>query len=168
MRITNFSSEEEKVVKEFQTKFYETYGYTPVVLPPDYKKKPRETPIITLDQLHEVFEPYRPNRLGKKISLRGKDRYREIVDLRIIFAFLATELGYTLEEIGKSLGNRDHSSIIHYIKTFNNVIETSEPFQKLYSIIINILKSKYYRNDELSTMVYFNKIQCQPEPAVLP
>lgn len=163
----NFTSLELELIEEFQKKFYEVSGYIPTVLPPDYKIIDDET-IISLEDLYRLIETHEPYKYGKKISLKSRNRCREIVDLRIIFAFLAHSMGYKLKNIGKVLGNKHHSSIIHYVKTFNDIIETSEPFKQLFNKIFYSIKTNFDKHDKLSALVNIGQVWDESQPIVLP
>jgi hypothetical protein len=53
-----------------------------------------------------------------KIDVMKKGRKRDIVDARRIYAKILKDKGYTLVEIGESIG-REHTIVVHYIKTAN-------------------------------------------------
>ena len=77
---------------------------------------------------------------------------------------MARSMRYNLEAIGDFLGNRDHTTIIHNINTFNNLIETNEPFRTKYFTILNYIRKQY----ESPAMDHTNQVQHQPEPSLLP
>lgn len=55
-------------------------------------------------------------------ALTGRSRLQSIVTARKIFAARARlECGASLTEIGLALGGRDHSTIIHYLKTIKSM-----------------------------------------------
>ena len=55
---------------------------------------------------------------NSQINILEKKRSREAVDARMIYAKILREKGYTLPQIGKSI-SKDHSTIVHYVKTFD-------------------------------------------------
>ena len=68
-------------------------------------------------------------------KLAGKKRRRDLVYRRIyLFKYLHTMEGMTLVDIGK-LFNRDHSTVIHGLKTFDNV--------KLYSDFMDYTRKEF-------------------------
>lgn len=55
------------------------------------------------------------------VEIFDKKRNKEIVEGRLICAKLLHSAGYTYVSIGKAM-KRDHSSIIYYVKTLNNLV----------------------------------------------
>tara|TARA_R110000744_G_scaffold90273_1_gene175289 strand:+ start:463 stop:1101 length:639 start_codon:yes stop_codon:yes gene_type:complete len=80
-----------------------------------------------------------------------KTRKREYVQARNLFSHFSREAGYTLEKIGEFL-NKDHATIIHSLKSFQNDIETDVHFQKqhtqLQGILANTNAQKYINSSE--------------------
>lgn len=69
------------------------------------------------------------------INIVPVTRKREVVDLRVIYAqILLKNTNYTTIETGKYIG-KDHATIIHYRKQFNNLITYPE-FRSLYNKIV--------------------------------
>lgn len=161
MEISLYASKlERKLVEEFKEKFLTKLGYEPIVITKPATKTDTSVPRVSLEELEEVFEPHLPIKRGKKISIRDNARYRELVELRQIFCILAREMKYTLVSIGQYLGRRDHTTIIHNLNMFKNLIEVDENVKKKYLLIIHDLKKKY---DEPSVMDYINKTQFKSE-----
>ena len=52
-------------------------------------------------------------------DILGKCRKAHMSESRVIIAHILRYIGYSLTEIGEIL-NRDHSSVIYYLKTFEN------------------------------------------------
>jgi len=64
----------------------------------------------------------------------NKTRKREIVKARQIAMFFAKlKSKKSLNYIGKSIGGKDHATVLHAIKVVNNLIETKDP--EFYEII---------------------------------
>ena len=135
---------EKKLIAEFKEKFLDKLGYEPIVMT---RKKVNNDyiNIIPLYKLKKVFEPYLPfNELTqKKIPLESKSRKRELVELRHMYCIIARTMGYTLKSIAVSL-NRDHTTVIHNIRSFNNLMEVLPNFQEQYNEIFNVLKQLTY------------------------
>jgi chromosomal replication initiator protein len=56
-------------------------------------------------------------------QIKGKCRKREFVKARFLAMFLIRqETGFTLDYIGEMFSNRDHSSVIHAIKSINDAL----------------------------------------------
>lgn len=82
---------------------------------------------ITREEILEVVA----EECGVKSSqILSRIREREIVNGRFMYcAILYTSFGYTLERIGKIMGGRDHSTIIHSIETYKNRYRNEETFK---------------------------------------
>lgn len=152
---------EKKLIEEFKQKFQEKLGYTPIVLT---KIKTGESyiPVMTLDELIECFDPFLPINFGKKLTLMSKCRKRELVELRMMFCYIARSMKYNLGVIGNKLGGRDHTTVIHGVNTFVNLIETSDPFREKFQKILNHIKENY----EPSALDKSDKAQREPELAL--
>ncbi len=61
--------------------------------------------------------------------LHEKTKKREIVQVRQLAMYLCRELDYTHKAIGLQFGGRDHSTVVHAIKSVNNLIETDAHYQ---------------------------------------
>lgn len=71
-------------------------------------------------------------------DMKGKTRKREIVVPRQVSMYLTKEYtNMSLKAIGYHFGNRDHSTVIHAIKTVNDMMDTD---QKFYTMMQDILK----------------------------
>ena len=63
--------------------------------------------------------------------LKSSSRKNNLVDLRMIFCANARKHGATLKDIGYMLGGRDHSTVIHAIRQYYNILETDPKFNGL-------------------------------------
>jgi hypothetical protein len=143
---------EDELIIEFVNKFHQRTGYYPTVI-----TKSRITDmgvvILTLSDLEKYFDPYIPSIVfGRKITLGAKDRIRELVELRCMFFFIGRSMNYSLSELGRYLGNRDHTTVIHGVNVFKNLYETDQKFREKYHLIINKIKRDY----ESSTVEHIN------------
>lgn len=154
---------EKKLIDEFKEKFLEKVGYEPVVLTKVETNK-YSVPLMSLEQLAEYFEPFLPLQFGKKLGLTSKSRKREVVELRMMFCFLARSMRYKLGAVGDFLGGRDHTTVIHNVATFQNLIETNELFRYHFLEILTHIKE----NHESSTLDQSDKVQREPQSAVFP
>ena len=118
---------------------------SPCVDHPLKSQTKRLTPDEILDIISEHFNIQR-------VKLCGKPRYRYIVEARMIAAYLLRSdryLNLSLKQIGRLLGNRDHSTIMYSIYQIQNLIEVipemkvkvREVFMKVYGNL------NYYKND---------------------
>lgn len=154
---------ERKLIEQFKESFYEKVGYYPVVVTRLNQNVEEYLPIMPLEALQEYFEPFLPYRNGMRLCLKSKDRYRELVELRNIYCFIARTMGYSLATVGQSIGNRDHTTVIHNVSSFKNLVETNETFQQKYIRIFNHIKKQH----ESSTMGVSDQVQRESEPALL-
>ena len=145
---------EQKLIKEFLDTFYEKVGYYPTVVTNTNIETKDGLTILSLNELEEYFEPLLPTIYQKKTSLNSKDRSRSLVELRFIFFFIARTMRYNLKDIGRFCGGRDHTTVIHGLRTFKNLYETDENFRNRYYFIINNIKKAY----EPQTLEYFDKV----------
>ena len=66
------------------------------------------------------------------VNIKSKRRTRDIVDAKMIYSKLLREKGFTLKKIGETLG-KDHTTIIHYIRAMDNLIETEPNMNNTYA-----------------------------------
>lgn len=59
------------------------------------------------------------------LSIMDNTRKRPIVTYRHVFCKIARLMGYSMTNIGKYIG-RDHATIIHSVKTVDNLIEAKD------------------------------------------
>jgi hypothetical protein len=71
------------------------------------------------------------------VDIFTNNRKRTVVESRMMYGLIMRELGHSLNQIGNYL-KKDHTTIIHYQKTMNNLIDTD----------VNVLKT-YLRCKEL-------------------
>ena len=154
---------EKKLIDEFKDLFREKLGYVPIVVT-EVETKQYSIPIMSLDQLAEYFTPFLPFQYGKRLALPSKSRKRELVELRMMFCYLARSMRYTLDTVGNFLGGRDHTTIMHNVSTFLNLMETCDEFRIRFSDILHYIKE----NHESSVMDQPDPTQRESEPAILP
>jgi len=66
-------------------------------------------------------------------AIKYDSRKREVVQARQIAMVLSKQLTKkSLDYIGKQLADRDHATVLHAIKTVNNLIDTDKEFKKTY------------------------------------
>jgi chromosomal replication initiator protein len=108
---------------------------TKTVLKDIVKNKKRD---ITIEDIQRVVCQY----FGiPEDLLRGKGRKKEIAFARQIAMFLSKEMTlYSLKSIGLHFGGRDHTTVIHAIRTINQHLKDST--NKKISDIIEVLKRK--------------------------
>jgi len=86
----------------------------------DKKTLKRVTPQELLDAVATYFDI-------KTTTLKGPKRDRPIARPRQIYMYLAkTELGLTYDDVGGSLGGRDHTTVMHGVETITQELSTNE------------------------------------------
>lgn len=84
------------------------------------KPTKRVSPQELLDAVSSYFEI-------KATLLKGTKRDRPIARPRQVYMYIAkTELGLTYDDIGGSLGGRDHTTIMHGVNTITQELSTNE------------------------------------------
>ena len=96
---------------------------------------------MSLTELKDCFEPFLPMLYGKKLPLDAKCRIREIIELRQMYFYLARSMGYKLVFIAYSLGKKDHTTVVHALNTFHNLLEVDEGYKNRFLTILNYIKS---------------------------
>ena len=141
--------------------FFEKFEYYPVVLTKInlITEESDRTPLIPLEQLEAYFTPFLPVKYNKVVQLTQKIRIREITELRSIFCFLARNMRYSLKTIGEYLNGRDHTTVIHSINTFKDLIETCPIFREKYHSVLDNIKQINNITDESPIMECLQKIQ---------
>lgn len=148
---------QDRLIEDFKTKFHEKVGYVPIIITKVYIDDENELPLMTLQKLADCFDPFMPELYGSRLSLTSSSRKRELVELRNIFCAVARMMRFTLKSIGSFLGGRDHTTVLHNVTVFNNLIQTSESFRTKYITILTYIKEHY----ESSALVEFNQEQRQ-------
>lgn len=156
---------EKKLIEQFRDTFYEKIGYYPVVMTKIKVEvgKNEYISMMSLEALADYFTPFLPVKYEKILPLDSRTRYRDIVELRCIFCAIAKNMNYTLSAIGLFLGKRDHTTAIHSINTFHDLIETNEGFKQKYLNILNHIKLNQ-SDYESPIMDYSPKVQCDTQP----
>ena len=65
------------------------------------------------------------------VNIDDSSRKRAIVDARRAYSRILRDLGFSYEYIGDSLG-RDHATIIHYVKSINDLLEYDSIFERKF------------------------------------
>ena len=85
---------------------------------------------------------YPISKIGLISAMKGKSRKREIVMVRQCFYYVYKQINpkITLKTLGKILGHRDHSTVIHGIRTWQDLMDTDGECWRNTQNIFNILK----------------------------
>jgi chromosomal replication initiation ATPase DnaA len=141
---------EKHLITNFLEKFHSEIGYYPTVLTKyGHMSGDEKVKLMKLNELEELFESFLPIYYEKKQKLSSRSRTRRIVDLRFIFYFIGNKmLGYKLTEIARYL-KKDHTTIIHGLRQYNNLYETNPFFKEQTHQIINLVKNKQNESQTL-------------------
>lgn len=152
---------ERKLIEQFKKDFFKKFEYYPVVLTKINLVIGEEdrAPLMTLEQLESYFTPFLPKKYDKVVHLKQKIRIREITELRSIFCYLARNMRYSLKTIGEYLNGRDHTTVIHSVNTFKDLIETCGTFREKYYRVLDHIKQINNIEDESSIMERLQEIQ---------
>ena len=164
MNMNNYATMlESKLIEEFKTKFFKKLGYEPIVQTTSSLKTTNDEFVkaVTLPKLKEYFIPFLPTYRGAVLQLDVICRKIEIVELRVMFSFIAKNMGYTLKSIGNILGNRDHCTIIHHLRNFKNWVEVDFAFRDNYNAILNHIVTIQNKNNESSTLEHTDQMEHQ-------
>jgi hypothetical protein len=107
----------------------------------------KEEKLLKARELRKVVEEV----FGLDIMLKNRSRQR--VDARIVYAKILREHGYTFPQIG-SLLVKDHSTIIHYCSMFDEAIDFIPELKKKYRLCRDMFRGEasaehLYTKDEL-------------------
>ena len=97
------------------------------------------TKVISIDKIQNVTSNFFSINLGEMLSQR---RLRPLARPRQIAMYLAKKLTTrSLPEIGRKFSNRDHTTVIHAVKTIDKLLKNDEQMRKnieeIRSIILN-------------------------------
>jgi hypothetical protein len=160
MEINDYAYQlEKKLVDKFKQDFYKKFDYYPVILTKSNALVEERSKLMSLEELKEYFTPFLPIRNGKTIPLDKKCRIREITELRSIFCYIARTMSYSLKSIGEFLAGKDHTTVIHSIKCFNDLNETSDVFAEKYTMIKNYIKQLNTRENESPAVEHLSEVQ---------
>ena len=96
-----------------------------------------QSKIVTVDKIQNVVSGYYNITLNEMLSQR---RSRPLARPRQIAMYLAKKLTTrSLPEIGRRFANRDHTTVIHAVKTITRLCEKDEEMKKDISQIKNML-----------------------------
>jgi chromosomal replication initiator protein len=95
----------------------------------------------------EILDIVANNCNVKGEEIKSQMRNGEIVEARhITCAIMRNEFDYSLKYIGKELGGRDHTTIIHSLRTFRNRMDVEEGYRELFEKIKKDVNNKVDSN----------------------
>ena len=96
-----------------------------------------QTRVITVDKIQNVVSNYFNIGLSEMLSQR---RSRPLARPRQIAMYLAKKMtARSLPEIGRRFANRDHTTVIHAVKTITRLSEQDDEMKRNISQIKNLL-----------------------------
>jgi hypothetical protein len=114
---------------------------------------------VRMNALKDIIQHH----LGVDV-IKDKSRTKEKVEARMMFSYIMHEKGYGPSEIGRFL-KKDHTSVIHYLKTFPWYLKTDKALSEDYAVVrksfVNDLGHIFeFTNSELTKEIFFlqNKI----------
>lgn len=115
-------------------------GLLPDALIPKYEKI-----VITYKVIEKVISDYYNIPL---YLIWSKSRKREYVKCRqLCHVFARKLLSFSLEDIGYNMGKKDHATVLHSIKTINNISETDKQLRneifQLNTLILEYAKDMH-------------------------
>jgi chromosomal replication initiation ATPase DnaA len=154
--------EAEAMIEAFKIAFGRKFG-VPVNV--HYKlNNSKGLPQISLDDLHtiinDMFHRYHAVLIKRNThkpvnideGIFSRTRKREVVIMRQLFFYIATELGYGPTHVARFTGAKfDHSSVIHGNKVVTNLLEVGDvKVIKLYADVKTEMRNKFerYNKDE--------------------
>ena len=91
----------------------------------------------------------------------SKTRKREYVRSRQVACYLIRKTfgnRYSLTVLGYEIGNKDHASVVHSVKTISNLVETESDFRKLIDELMNEFRGLVF-DESIFQLVEKAKIQ---------
>jgi hypothetical protein len=133
---------QKELIDIFTQEFNKRLGYRPVVITKTVQEATPAVDLMSLVELKEHFNSFLPTtQTGKKIPLDSKSRINELVELRHMYFYLARSMGYKLVAIGRSLNKLDHTTVVHGLRTFHNLMEVDERYKEKFLTILNYIKT---------------------------
>lgn len=69
-------------------------------------------------------------------DIEHKTRKKSIVDARRIYCYqMKNKLDWSLKEIGKSIGGRDHTTVLYSINSYRDLYQTDDTFKNWCNMI---------------------------------
>jgi hypothetical protein len=148
---------EDRLISRFKKEFHEKIGYTPhvITLYDDRSYLPRIKLYELVNVINDIMEREFGNRKinRKLIRITSILRSRDATEYRFIYFKIGRLMGYNLKEIGSELQSKfykgyDHTTVIHGIKTFDDLLSTSQSFALRYQHVIDNIRKIYEKENE--------------------
>jgi hypothetical protein len=135
--------EAEDMIQEFTSKFYDKFGFWPVV---KFNINSFFIPPLSLSQAEEIvndmFKKHAPEAYPAE-GIRSKLRRQQVVLHRQIFFKIARESGYGFKAIGEFVGF-DHATVLHSNTNIRNKLEIKDmEVVRTYNLIKNEIQDRH-------------------------
>lgn len=87
--------------------------------------------LSTVDQRSDVEIIRSIVEMVSGMDVHAKNRKRAVVEARMVYAAILKEAGYSLTYIADTI-NKDHTTIIHYLKSIRDLSETDNQVRRRY------------------------------------
>lgn len=135
--------EAEKMIEDFSAKFYDKFGFWPIIR---FNTKSFFIPKLKLDELKTLMdEAFKNNYPGDypKNGMMEKTRKQLTILFRHIFYKIAREIGYTFTDIGKFSGY-NHATILHAVNRVSDLLDIKDAeVCRNYKLVKNEIQDRY-------------------------
>ena len=130
-----------ETIKNFKELFLKEFGLELIVVVSSVKSKYSKVDIKLLEDVtNAILERLYPGKYPE--GIRKKSRERELVVLRQCFFKIATEMGYSLTNIGLYI-DFNHATVIHGNRVITSLLDTMNSQVIFnYNLILNELKER--------------------------
>jgi hypothetical protein len=162
---------EKKLIKSFKETFHLKMGYEPIVISRTHKDLDpskstlKDIKAVSLSVLKNWFKDLLPFYNDKRVKIDTNRRHHDIVQIRMIFSFVARAMGHSVTSIGHSL-KKDHTTIVHYSQTLKDLLETNIAYREKCQQVLEYLREKSKEYDP-KLLECSDQAQNNNEPAVL-
>lgn len=120
---------------------YVFVGIREIDIPKRFKKIVQEKKTVYTQKMviesveHVMGIPFR--------QIQSKYRHRPLTQARNMYCYYAYQyLKWTLLEIGKTIGNRDHTTVLHNINVYHDLCFSDAEYEKKSMAIKNLIEWK--------------------------
>jgi len=86
---------------------------------------------LNLNKMNEVDSVQKVVEIVMGVDIFVNNRKRNVVEARMVFASILRDMGYSLNEIGKTM-KKDHTTIIHYERKLKDLVSIDKSLLKKY------------------------------------
>jgi hypothetical protein len=116
---------------------------------------------MSLEALEEMVQPFMPVLFSEPAKLNSRERYRPLVEIRIIFVYLAHQMNHYLPDVAQFI-KKDRTVMLYYIKQFRNLMQTDPAFRQKYQEIIDHIQTNYPYEPSIVEHTYQTRHYAQP------